>query len=879
MYEKAKHEFLTWVNTLDTEQLSEHKITMISILINNFEEVASVGVASGQRARLLGEKISGLKGNVVKVLPKYEINKVWENDIERIESLDVEKFRGFGTVQNFKFDNQYTFFYGPNGSGKTSFCEALEYCMLGSIEEATARNINTEKYIVHAGEKRGQKPILKCKYSSGNVQQCTPDYSRFRFGFIEKNRIDGFSHLSATTEKTQTDRMAALFGLSEFRDFVKGFSSADVLGNNKYIKIEPSAHDDYQQAVRSIEFLEKQLEDVKNNLKTENDKLSSLIAGLKIKNVKTAEDAEKYFTDSKEGLITKLTVEAENNKWIVFEKCTLETLYSDIANFTGYFDEIKKCQSEILSDVSAVNFVDLFNAVVKLDAKSHDRCPVCLTPLSKVETNPFEYSRNELERLKKIESAKKTVRDYKKKIIENYERVFKAIIKIKKADVLGDVEYSIFENKSFQIIDRDELSTDDELVLDELKKIKKNLESEDLAQKVDEYNAKALEYNKNYDKKLDEVQKSYRAIVETKSKIDVIQKNYDLLEKGYSKKKNCVEKIAERAEAEKKEVSFNKKMVEAYRSVVDELYSYIEKLPSDLAQNLSDKVQEYYNCINEDDADFELIKKLHLPLSPKEKIMIEMEDGISRDALLILSEGHVKILGLSILLAKANYERIPFMIFDDIVNSIDDDHRDGVAKLLMTHSDFSNVQMILTCHGEIFVSMLEEYVSASKSKQKYMFLPADTLDERGVFIICRESSIPLDVARENFKTNQLKDCAMNCRRAVECIVSKLWKELAPYINGGISVKLHDLKRHPDLYSITNALIKYTDNKYVQNAGEINNDLKKLTRHSTWSKLNKGTHEDKSISEFNRGDVKELLELVAAFAKHVNDVKFKVSIKE
>ena len=109
MYEKAKHEFLTWVNTLDTEQLSEHKITMISILINNFEEVASVGVASGQRARLLGEKISGLKGNVVKVLPKYEINKVWENDIERIESLDVEKFRGFGTVQNFKFDNQYTF--------------------------------------------------------------------------------------------------------------------------------------------------------------------------------------------------------------------------------------------------------------------------------------------------------------------------------------------------------------------------------------------------------------------------------------------------------------------------------------------------------------------------------------------------------------------------------------------------------------------------------------------------------------------------------------------------------------------------------------------------------------------------------------------------
>lgn len=156
MYETAKHEFLSWVDTLETEQLTEHEITMLSILISNFEDVASVGTASGQRAKLLGQKISGLNGNLAKELPKYEIKKVAENDIERIESLDVEKFRGFGTIQTFTFEEQYTFFHGPNGSGKTSFCEALEYCMLGSIEEATARNISTDKYIIHAGEKKGK---------------------------------------------------------------------------------------------------------------------------------------------------------------------------------------------------------------------------------------------------------------------------------------------------------------------------------------------------------------------------------------------------------------------------------------------------------------------------------------------------------------------------------------------------------------------------------------------------------------------------------------------------------------------------------------------------------------------------------------------------
>lgn len=31
MHEIAKHDFLSWVDTLETEQLSEHEITMLSM--------------------------------------------------------------------------------------------------------------------------------------------------------------------------------------------------------------------------------------------------------------------------------------------------------------------------------------------------------------------------------------------------------------------------------------------------------------------------------------------------------------------------------------------------------------------------------------------------------------------------------------------------------------------------------------------------------------------------------------------------------------------------------------------------------------------------------------------------------------------------------
>lgn len=92
------------------------------------------------------------------------------------------------------------------------------------IEEATTRSIPLEKYIRHAGRAKVQKPIMMCKYASGQVRQCVPDYNKYRFGFIEKNRIEGFSHIGASTAKTQTERIAALFGLSEFQEFVKGFS-------------------------------------------------------------------------------------------------------------------------------------------------------------------------------------------------------------------------------------------------------------------------------------------------------------------------------------------------------------------------------------------------------------------------------------------------------------------------------------------------------------------------------------------------------------------------------------------------------------------------------------------------------------------------------
>lgn len=251
-----------------------------------------------------------------------------------------------------------------------------------------------------------------------------------------------------------------------------------------------------------------------------------------------------------------------------------------------------------------------------------------------------------------------------------------------------------------------------------------------------------------------------------------------------------------------------------------------------------------------------------------------MSDGTEQDAMLILSEGHVKLLGLSILLAKAVQMKMPFLIFDDIVNSIDDDHRDGVARLLIEHSDFKDTQMILTCHGEIFVSKLEELIQKKNAVERYMFLPADSLDERGIVIRYRDPSVPLITARKNFEEGLLKDCAAKCRQAVECITSSLWRKMAPNINGGISVPLRNLKSTPDLYSVTTALAKASKPQNIIGIEIIHDDLEKLVTNKMWTLLNKGTHIDGSIPEFTRTEVRELLELVEHLATETKSLKIK-----
>ena len=104
MYEYAKNEFGRWLSHQDVCNFNEYQKALIGILIDHFDEIASASTAKGGRAKLLAKYIQeidiseeGERSFEVKIQEKPQ-------NIQRLMSLKVERFRGFGTPVDFSFE-------------------------------------------------------------------------------------------------------------------------------------------------------------------------------------------------------------------------------------------------------------------------------------------------------------------------------------------------------------------------------------------------------------------------------------------------------------------------------------------------------------------------------------------------------------------------------------------------------------------------------------------------------------------------------------------------------------------------------------------------------------------------------------------------------
>lgn len=865
MSEIVGREVKRWSETL--EELNEYDITLVNILLKHYEDLIEAGgTAGGKRANKIVEYIGEKQGVCDKTIETLSFgSEINTKKIKKLNVLEVDSFRGFSVSRTFNLDKQYVFLYGPNGSGKSSFSEALEYGLLGIIEEADANKIKLSTYIKNTATKKGKKPTITCTYEDGSEDEAIIDYDAYRFAFVEKNRIADFSHISVLNSKNQNERIAALFGLSAFNEFVQGFTTNF---DEKYLTTSSVTEKLFEEKKLSRDSKEKQLQESKDELNRIKDLLVEEIAKLKKQEITEVDSALDYLDNPTTGVLTVKI--AERDKLYV---TPIPVEY--IKNFINYILELQKNLKTVnenrnkLSDMALqVNYKNLYEIISELEETTS--CPACGTKLTIAERNPYKYAKEQLKTFTEIELIQKKINEAAQNARDNIREILdfisgnKEFIKLLqiKTDNMVSVEledirmYVDAVSKWFEFCE--ELKGFDKIVAQN---------------KIEEYNKAANKSNSEYDQQVAELSAVRNALVTLKTQMNEKEQIIRRFQKEIKEFDEQSEDTIKKIQAEKRICEFNVKIVEAYNKIIGSLVNYNNELPRQIAQDLEQKIVDYYNTINQDDADFEKIEELILPDATSDKMHITFADGSTSEALQVLSEGHIKILGLSILLAKAVHDNLNFIIFDDIVNAIDDDHRNGVADLLMNHVDFANTQIILSTHGDQFIFKLQDKLGQKRVKENaivYKFIPADSLEERGVIVEYSDSKTPLMAAEEKYNKNETKDAASKCRQAMECVAYNLWNLIAKSSDAMISVGMRSPKSLPDLSSIVDGLIKKTGK--IKGMEDINAELKSLKEPGNWRVLNKGTHYEDEQKEFERTDVKCVYDHLVKLDDMIRNVK-------
>jgi len=772
--------------------------------------------------------------------------------------------------------------YGPNGSGKSSFCEGLEYALLDSIEEAESKRIRLGTYIQNTQNSYSVRPKVYRLDEKKQKVEVPPNSAVYRFSFVEKNRIDGFARITATTASNQKDRIATLFGLDAFSDFVDKFTDNF---DSRYITLINQKEENFKAEAQKIELSEKRVIQLDADMDNHVESAEILINEVAKEGISSLNDLKNYLVgeDDVSGIINDLHEKKAENIPDNLKFYTIDLLFFAVSKIRADLGILTTELERLWNISSEVNYKNLYSAIESIaqDATTDKSiCPACKTSIANVFVNPFENAASELAKLGELSALQNRIEELGGSLSKQVRKA--SSISIKEINTLKATisnqdrkipEFTEFDYISIATIENWKVRLEKELV--DIEKEFQNTES--LYTDLHNYNATlqqrraekdtidaALRKYQGFKIRYDDIVAAKKTLTEQKDKLQTEIKSF------YATNESKLQEI----KGQKEKIEINKQYLDAYCYLISKLKAYRNNLPVQLAEGLSDRVRDYYNTINGHDPDFEKLGWLSLPTAPEQKISISFQgDGRPHDALLILSEGHIKVLGLSILLAKAVKENLGFLIFDDIVNAIDDDHRGGIAELLLNHPDLKDRQHIITCHGPDFINKLEHKLgasTASKDVRSYRFVPPDSVEERGVRISVGDSKHYLLIAKEALERDNRKDVASNCRRAMESISEQLWIKLGKTLNINLTVKMRAPGNSPDLSTVVDSLTKAV--KVIEGLQELHNELKQLKEKYPWSLLNKGVHEQGNLPEFDREDVSDLLTLVLSIEEKVSAVK-------
>ena len=391
--------FVGWLH-LAINQTEPDVKRLANLALANFAALARTSLQRSQRSTFLVAHARQSLALTLDTPPNIQdvaADSVWP--WRRLRHLTLGPFRGFRTPEPFDLQKRVVLFYGPNGSGKTSFCEGLEYALLGAVEEAGTKRIDTQTYLGNIHARKFDPPVLKATDHQNREIDVSANPDTYRFCFIEKNRIDAFSRIAARAPAQRTELIATLFGMEKFNEFVGHFNE--------------SIDQQLVQTASKQVILTARRTALATDQATVNGEAQSLL------NL-TNEEAALAETHSQAMTYAGLT-QLFGAAAVPGRLQELEIILNAIppANIgltgQGLINGFEAARSSLarLADIDAslqarssqVSFKDLYTAVLALQPTEGDHCPACDTPLTgaaHVAVNPYQKATTGLAELKEL---------------------------------------------------------------------------------------------------------------------------------------------------------------------------------------------------------------------------------------------------------------------------------------------------------------------------------------------------------------------------------------------------------------------------------------------------------------------------------------------
>jgi len=716
----------------------------------------------------------------------------------RLKEIDLVNFRGFqanddGKGRKIDFNKRVTLFFAPNGGGKTSLCEALEWALTGDTSERSERQVEPiGSYFQNTDNNEPNFNTTKLTLADDTILIPNPIFDRC---FLEKNRIEKFAKLAIQPSSELQEVLGELFGFSNIVDFFKEFGQDLSPTDNEKNRTEREKWRIWLDWNNKKIEQEKVVEEAKKEEKIASDELGKLIGDKSFDDKKTEleEDGKKLRTDL-EAIEKDLSTEFSTKDFL--EKIKI---------FNSKITEWKKYEKNIADNAKKLDFESLFqSASIIFQGYKDNKCPLCDTPFeqsggifkrSGVVTDPRQKTEKELKRLKQLTDWKsektkletdlrginfRTIRDDWQKIQQNLiDDNWKGIAGEKEKPTIPEINFVVLETKLEQEIKifiaacETLFGADFSILLDVEKVI--------------------FDYKKNREEILKAKPDKEAKIQKLREEFIKLQDQNNAFSAKQQIRKTNEERLQKIIDQANNSDNF-RKLLDTYPTFYDSIQLFQSSSILKEGADIDDYATGFYRALNLYDHDGEKVKTIHFPKSIQEEFCVTYEKDESKtcNALHLLSEGHLRTLGLASLLARAMKYAVPVLIFDDAINAIDSDHRDNIAFLLsgnfteengngvfgerwgQINKYLSECQFVITSHDRFFDEKIANLFKKDAQKRYVLYSGKDGIDfcEKG-------NSANFEAKIESFlkpETQDIRSAIFYCRIWLEEVCLKIAAE-------------------------------------------------------------------------------------------------------